>query len=148
MRIISAKTTRIMDNSQAISGSSVKFDPSDKSRVLSDPGLFDFVRCGKALAPVSDYEISALQRVVASGLAMEPWPDLVIGEEVRMQGGPLIGLIGRLLDIKKSMRLILSVNLLNRSILVEIEKGWVRPLAREGPVGQPSCGPRPPKQIC
>jgi transcription antitermination factor NusG len=148
MGTISAKTTRITDNSRAISDSSVKFDPSDKSRVLSDPGLFDIVRCGKALAPVFDYEISALQRVVASGLATELWPDLVIGEEVQMQGGPLVGLIGRLLEIKKSMRLVLSVNLLNRSILVEIEQDWVRPLARKGPLGQPSRGPWPRKQIC
>jgi transcription antitermination factor NusG len=148
MGIISVKTTRITDNSRAISDSSVKFDPSDKSRVLSDPGLFDFARCGKALAPVSDYEISAPQRVVASGLAMEPWPDLVIGEEVRMRGGPLVGLIGRLLEIKTSMRLILSVNLVNRSILVEIEQDWVHPLARKGPLGQASRGPWPRKQIC
>jgi transcription antitermination factor NusG len=148
MGIISAKTTRITDNSQAISDRSVKLDPSDKSRVLSDTGLFDIVRCGKALAPVSYYEISAVRRVVASGLAMEPRPDLVIGEEVRMQGGPLVGLIGRLLEIKKSMRLILSVNLLNRLILVEIEQDWVRPIARKDPLGQPSCGPWPSKQIC
>jgi transcription antitermination factor NusG len=83
-----------------------RFYPSDKSRVLSTPGLFDIVRCGKELAPVSDQEISALRRVAASDLATEPWPDLVIGEDVQMQGGPLVGLVGKLLEMKKSMRLV------------------------------------------
>jgi transcription antitermination factor NusG len=124
-----------------------RFCPSEKSRVLGTPGLFDIVRCGKDLAPISNQEISALQRVSASGLATEPWHDLAIGEDVQIQGGPLIGLIGKLLEIKKSMRLVLSVNLLNRSILVEIEKDWVRPLARKSPFGQPSHGPWPLEHV-
>ena len=105
-----------------------RFSTSEKSRVLNTPGLFDIVRCGKELAPVPDPEILALQRVATSGLATEPCPDFVIGEDVQMQGGPLVGLIGKLLEVKKSMRLVLSVNLLNRSILVEIDREWVRPL--------------------
>ena len=125
-----------------------RFYPSDKSRVLSTPGLFDIVRFGKELAPVSDQEISALQRVAASGLATEPWPDLAIGEDVQMQGGPLVGFVGKLLEIKKSMRLVLSVDLLNRSILVEIERDWVRPLGRKSPLGQPCREPWPLEQIC
>jgi transcription antitermination factor NusG len=124
-----------------------RFHPTDKSNVLNAPGLFDIVRCGKELAPVSDHEISALQRVTASGLATEPCPELVIGEEVQMQGGPLVGLIGRLLEIKSSMRLVLSVRLLNRSVLVEIERDWVRPLARKGPLCEPYHGPLPLEQI-
>jgi transcription antitermination factor NusG len=106
-----------------------RFSTSEKSRVLSTPGLFDIVRCGKELAPVPDPEILALQRVATSGLATEPCPDFVIGENVQMQGGPLAGLIGKLLEIKKSTRFVLSVNLLNRSILVEIDRDWVRPLS-------------------
>ncbi len=124
-----------------------RFCPSDKSHVLSTPGLFDIVRFGKELAPISDLEISALQRVTASGLKTEPWPDLVIGDDVQMQGGPFVGVIGKLLEIKKSMRLVLSVNLLNRSILVEIERDWVRPLCRKGPFSQPSHGFWPIERI-
>lgn len=124
-----------------------RFHPSDKSNVLNAPGLFDIVRCGKELAPVPEHEISALQRVAASGLATEPWPGLVIGEEVQMQGGPLVGLIGRLLEMKSSTRLVLSVNLLNRSVLVEIERDWVRPVVRKGPLSEPYHGPWPLQQI-
>ena len=124
-----------------------RFHPSDKSSVLNTPGLFDIVRCGKELAPVSDDEISALLRVAASGLATEPWPDLVIGEDVQMQGGPLVGLAGRLLEIKNSARLVLSVNLLNRSVLVEIERDWVRPVGRKGPLCEAYHGPWPKEQI-
>jgi transcriptional antiterminator NusG len=124
-----------------------RFHPSDKSNVLNTPGLFDIVRCGKELAAVSSHEISALQRVAASGLPTEPWPDLVVGEEVQMLGGPLVGLAGRLLEMKNSMRLVLSVNLLNRSVLVEIERDWVRPVGRKGPFSEAHHGHLPLKRI-
>jgi len=126
-----------------------RFYPGDKSFVLGTPGLFDIVRCGKELAPIPDEEVYALQRVAGCGLAAEPWPDLAVGEHVQMDGGPLVGLVGRVLEIKKSMRLVLSVELLNRSILVEIERDWVRPLAsRKGPLSQNFAGPWPSRQIC
>jgi transcription antitermination factor NusG len=104
----------------------------------TDVPWFDLVvkprQCGNELASVPDPDILALQQVATSVLATELWPDFVIGEEVQIQGGPLVGLIGRLLEIEKSMRLVLSVDLLNRSILVEIEPDWVRPLGlRKGP---------------
>jgi hypothetical protein len=51
---------------------------------------------------------------------------------VRIEHGPLSGLEGILLDNRGHYRLVLSVTLLNRSIAVQLEDSWVRPI-REQP---------------
>jgi hypothetical protein len=43
--------------------------------------------------------------------------------------GPLAGLTGILVEVRHSQRLILSVNLLRRSVLVEVQPDWVSPYA-------------------
>jgi hypothetical protein len=48
-----------------------------------------------------------------------------VGQRVRIEGGPLFGLEGLLVVIRKSPRLVLSVDLLQRSVLVEIDRDWV-----------------------
>jgi transcription antitermination factor NusG len=113
-----------------------RFDPGSRSFILSTPGLFDIVRCGKEPVPIPAEEIAALQIAVNCGQPTEPWPHLAVGEIVDMDGGPMAGLSGKVLEIKNSMRLVLSVGLLNRSILIEIEREWIRPVAmRKGPSG-------------
>jgi len=103
-----------------------RFAAASRSRILGTPGTIDLVRCGKEPAPIPNAEIAALQAVIGCGRSLEPWPHLAVGETVEMDGGPLQGLTGKVLDIKNSARLVLSVHLLNRSVLVEIEREWIR----------------------
>jgi transcription antitermination factor NusG len=48
---------------------------------------------------------------------------------VRIEFGPLVGLEGQVVFEKSRQRLVLSVHLLQRSVSVEIDRSWVRPLA-------------------
>src|SRR5579883_2254014 len=105
-----------------------RFSPAIRSSVLSAPGLLEIVRIGKEPAPIPESEIETLQRIVSSGLTMEPWARLEVGQRVELDGGPLEGVQGRIIEIKKSLRLVVSVELLCRSVLVEIDRDWVRPL--------------------
>ena len=121
-----------------------RFDSSFRSGVLSTPGLFDIVRSGKEFAAIPDNEIADLQRAMNSGLTTEPWPYLATGEVVEMDRGPLHGLTGTVLEIKKSTRLVLTVSLLSRSVLVEIDRDWVHPIAcRRRQAGEPRRGSQP-----
>jgi len=53
---------------------------------------------------------------------------------VYIEGGPLAGVEGIITNMDKVYRLIVSVNLLQRSVAVEIERAWARPiLDRIGP---------------
>lgn len=105
-----------------------RLDPSRRLPVLTTPGVGAIVSCGRAPAPVDPAEVEAIQNVVRSGAPAAPWPYLDIGERVRIEAGPLRGLEGILLRLKNSQRLVVGVRLLQRSIAVEIEEGWVVPV--------------------
>jgi transcription antitermination factor NusG len=102
-----------------------RFDISGYSSAVSTAGVIEAVRFGRQLAAIEDSEIENLQRVVGSGLSCFPWPRLEIGDLVNITDGPLAGLSGVVIELKKSPRLVLSVNLLQRSVLAELERDWI-----------------------
>lgn len=104
-----------------------RFDVSRRSTVLATSGVIDIVRSGAEPAPIDTGEIEAIQRVVQSPLYSEPYGGLAAGQCVMMSVGPLAGLKGTLITIRRDLRLILSVELLQRSVMVEIEREWVVP---------------------
>lgn len=96
--------------------------------VLAIPGIVDAVRCGTSPAEICAEEMDALKRLGNSRLKAEPWPELVEAQPVSVVAGPLSGLTGALTEIKNQTRLVISLSLLRRSVLVEIERDWVAPL--------------------
>lgn len=88
----------------------------------------DIVKFGKTFVPVPDEEIDAVRTIVSSPLLAKPCPYLNIGERVRVEVGPLAGVEGILLERKNDTRLVLSVNLLQRSIAIEVNLEWVKPV--------------------
>jgi transcription antitermination factor NusG len=81
------------------------------------------------LAPVADSEIEAIQRLGRSDLALLPYPYLREGQRVRIVDGALAGVEGILVRNKTDRGLlVLSVNLLNRSVAVEVECSAVVPV--------------------
>ena len=89
--------------------------------VLSTPGVYDFVRWSGVPAPIPAQELDAVRCAVERGLNVEPHPLLKSGDRVRVKSGPLEGLEGILVRKKNFYRLILSVELLMKSISVEVE---------------------------
>jgi transcription antitermination factor NusG len=107
-----------------------RLDPHNRLPVLSVPGVFSIVGSGKTILPVDNQEIAAIQAIVGSGLAALPWPFLETGQSVRIDRGSLSGLEGILVKTKALHRLVVSVTLLQRSVAVEIDRGWVTPLRK------------------
>jgi transcription antitermination factor NusG len=105
-----------------------RFDFDERIRVLDTPGVARIVGFGNGPAPVADEEIAAIKMVVASRLPVRPWPHLRPGDRVRIEDGPLRGVEGILLKEKGSLRLVLGVELLRRSIAVELEPESIVPL--------------------
>jgi transcription antitermination factor NusG len=106
------------------------FDVNRRLPILTIPGVVHVVGIGRAPESVDRDELLAVERFVASGLAVEPWPFLKTGESVLVERGPLAGLEGTLVQIKASHRLVVSLTLLQRSVAVEIDRDSVRPLPR------------------
>jgi transcription antitermination factor NusG len=95
--------------------------------LLTTPGVRQIVGVGKVPAPIPDHEIAAVQAIVRSGLLAKPWPFLKIGQNVRINYGPLQGLEGILMACKKQYRFVVSVEMLQRSVAVQIDGAWVEP---------------------
>jgi len=107
------------------------FDPTRRVPVLNTPGVIDIVRNGTDLAPIPTSEIAALQILMKAGVPCQPWPHLEAGQLVEIESGPLTGLSGTVITVKNEMRLVLSVKLLHRSVLTELDRDWVRPVKRK-----------------
>jgi transcription antitermination factor NusG len=96
--------------------------------LLTIPGVLHFVGIGRTPVPITESEIAAIQAAVNAGLRPEPWPYLEAGQRVQLEEGPLAGLEGLLIETRKQHRIVVSVSLLKRSVAVEIDRSWVRPL--------------------
>jgi len=90
--------------------------------ILKTPGVVDVVRVGNAPVAIPDAEMSALERAINAAVPIEPCPYVEVGQRVKIQSGPLAGVVGIVSDRKKSDQLILSVSLLRRSVLVQIDR--------------------------
>ncbi len=99
--------------------------------LLTTPGFLYLVGVGKNPEPVDDAEIAGIQSVLRSGLTVTPWPNLVVGQKVRLMHGPLRGLDGVLTRIANRHRIYVSVTLLKRSISVEVDPEWVQPMSAD-----------------
>ncbi len=81
------------------------------------------------LTAVPDQEIDALQRVVASQLAVMPYAYLHEGQRVRIDAGPLAGIEGVYVRSRPNLGLlVLSVDLLHQSIAIEVDCTSVTPV--------------------
>jgi len=105
-----------------------RFDVHARGPVLMTPSVNGIVGFGGRPTPIDNMEMGAIQRLTASGLGLQPHPFLQIGQRVRIEGGSLDGLEGMIEDTKTRNRLIVSVSLLQRSVAVEIDSAWVKPI--------------------
>jgi transcription antitermination factor NusG len=105
-----------------------RLNPLDRLPVLTAPGVVDLVGFGKIPAQIPDNEIENVRRMVQSGLLVMPWPFLQLGHRVLIERGPLAGVEGILDEVKGKCRLVVSVQLLQRSVSAEVDRDWIRPL--------------------
>jgi len=94
----------------------------DRLRVLQTPGVARLVGFGGQPTPLPDQEIEALRQGLAKEMRVEPRSYLKVGQRVRVNTGPLQGLEGILERKKKVSRFVISLDLIMRSVAVEIDE--------------------------
>ena len=104
-----------------------RFDVQHRLPILTTPGVLQVVSIGKTPHPLEDHEVDSLRVLVGSGLDVQPWPFLYIGQRIEIVGGPLTGASGILTNVKGSDRLVVSVSLLQRSVAVEVPQSCAWP---------------------
>jgi transcription antitermination factor NusG len=105
-----------------------RFSFDQRMRVLNTPSVTAVVGFGRNPVAVEEQELAAIRAVLASGLPAQPWPYLRVGQKVRIEHGCLEGVVGILLREKDQYRVLVSVEILQRSVAVEIDRSLVRPL--------------------
>jgi transcription antitermination factor NusG len=106
----------------------LRSDPERRVHVLSTPGVHSIIMVAGQPAAIPDVEVEAIRRAVDSPLRIEPHPFLRRGDWVRIKSGPLTDIEGILIRKKNSYRLILSAELLQKSISVEVDAFSVEPI--------------------
>jgi transcription antitermination factor NusG len=105
----------------------VRMAKRERERVLEVPGVLSLVGAGRIPAPLPDFEIEALRNGV-EGRKIEPHPYLVIGERVRITTGPMTGMEGVLLRKKNNFRVVLALDVIMRSVAVEVDAEDLEPV--------------------
>jgi transcription antitermination factor NusG len=104
-----------------------RFAFADRLAVLNTRGVLRILGAGHIFAPVSCEQIADLRTIVASGLPARPGPYLVPGATVRVESGPLSGIRGMVVRNKGLTSVVVSVEILQRSVVVEVDSDAVRP---------------------
>jgi len=100
-----------------------RFDANRKLPVISSNAVEYIVGTSGVPAPIPEEQIAHIRRAVEAGAL--PAPYLEVGDRVRVQFGPLAGVEGVLVRDASRGRLVVSVDLLQRSVAVEIDEDQV-----------------------
>lgn len=103
----------------------VRCDAWKRLPVLQTPGLLHLVSDSRGPLPIPEEEVESLRVAMTSRARLEPVPFLKAGDRVRVRGGPLAGLEGILVAKRDSLRVVISVELLARSVAVEVDGSWL-----------------------
>ena len=103
-----------------------RFNPKGRLTVLKCTGVVSIVIL-RWRAPIQDYEIEGIRRLVESDLRYDPCPLIREGAMVEVVTGPLKGVTGRLVRKGAHARLMLSVALIGQAVSVEVDAADVRP---------------------
>jgi transcription antitermination factor NusG len=104
----------------------------DRIRLLQHPGVLGFAASSAKPTVIPDEEISIL-RIATENLKAEPHPYLNNGDAVRIVAGPLAGMTGILTRRKQEYRVVLSIEAIMRSIVVEVSEFDIEPQERKRP---------------
>ena len=106
----------------------VRMELRNRLQVLQIPGVARLVGFGGMPTPLPQEEIDALRAGLAGGVRAEPHPYLNVGRRVRLKKGPLAGLEGILLRWKGNWRVVLSLDLIQRSVAVDVDASALEPV--------------------
>ena len=93
--------------------------------VLTCPGVVHILSIGTVPQPVDADELFALQSISRAGYPLEPLPAFTTGQKIRIGSGPLAGVEAIVVRDEGRQRLIVSVSLLHRSVVAEIDREWL-----------------------
>jgi transcription antitermination factor NusG len=95
--------------------------PESCARILQTAGVVGFVGMGRRGIPIPDKQIQDIRTVLAQNTACAIFPFLRVGQRVRIRGGCLDGIEGRLITLKGDRSLVISVEPILHSLAIRLD---------------------------
>jgi len=99
----------------------VRLAMQDRLRVVQVPSVVRLVGFGGVPAVLPETEMEIVRAGLSTGLRAEPHPFLTVGRRVRIVDGPFAGLAGILKQKKCGLRVVVSLELIQRSVAVDVD---------------------------
>ena len=93
----------------------------ERLRVLRTPGVLGFVGNEGQGTPIPDEQIESLRKAISKNIPCFPHAFISAGRRVRIRGGSLDGVEGILVRQGGDQSLVLSVELLHRSVAIHVD---------------------------
>jgi transcription antitermination factor NusG len=108
----------------------VRITPAQGTRisVLRTNGVINFVGSRGIGSPIPDSEIEAIHRLLNERVSFTFHPYLKVGQAVRIRGGALDGIQGILTKVNGDQSLIISVELIQRSVAMRVTGYDIEPV--------------------
>lgn len=104
-----------------------KISNYDRLAVVQLPGVLGLAVSSAQPTSIPDNEIEVLRTAVDT-LGATPHPYLKTGEKVRIVAGPLAGMGGILTRRKHELRVVITIELIMRSLVVEVSESDLQPI--------------------
>jgi transcription antitermination factor NusG len=93
----------------------------ERLKVLRTPGVLGFVGNERQGTPIPNEQIENLQTAIREKIPCAAHPFISTGQRVRIRGGSLDGMEGILVDHGGEQSVVVSVELLHRSVAIRVE---------------------------
>lgn len=93
----------------------------ERLKVLQTPGVLGFVGNERQGTPIPDHQIESLRTAIGESTPCFPYPFIRTGKRVRIRGGSLNGIVGILVRQGADQSLVVSIELLQRSVAIRVE---------------------------
>ena len=97
-------------------------------RVRKTSGVVQFVGNRQGAVPIQDKEINDVRTVLEERVSCSPYPFLQLGQRVRIRGGAFDGIEGVLVGRDSASKLVISIELIQRSLAVSVYNLDVEPV--------------------
>jgi transcription antitermination factor NusG len=99
-----------------------RIDTSALLPVISIPGVFGIVLNGSVPGVIPEEEIESVRQLLSTGLPVAQTDYFAPGQAITLSEGPLKGIRGFVVDSTDERRLIISINMLHRSLVVKLDR--------------------------
>lgn len=106
----------------------VQVDLRNRLQMLQVPGVVHLVGSNGTPAIVPEEDLIRIRKITDDKVCAVPHSYLTLGQRVRVKAGPLTGLEGILLRRKNKLRFVISIEMIMRSMAVEVDEANLEPI--------------------